>query len=101
MPRTRSTGSPRTATSARTTLAPAATPARSRAGRNLPAAIGVSLGLGAAIIASLFIYRPSFVGIAILAVAVGSYELVTAIRTVEARPSLIPLLVGGVSMDVA
>ncbi len=86
---------------ARTTHLPAAAPAKSRAGRNLPAAIGVSLGLGAAIIASLFVYRPSFVGIAILAVAVGIYELVTAIRTVEARPPLIPLLVGGVSMDVA
>ena len=73
----------------------------SRAGRNLPAAIGVSLGLGAAIVASLFIYRPSFVAIAILAVAYGIYELVAAIRTVEARPPLIPLLVGGVSMDVA
>jgi phosphatidate cytidylyltransferase len=80
---------------------PDAAPAKSRAGRNLPAAIGVSLGLGAAIVASLFIYRPSFVGIAILAVAYGIYELVTAIRTVEARPPLIPLLVGGVSMDVA
>jgi phosphatidate cytidylyltransferase len=57
----------------RTTHLPAAAPAKSRAGRNLPAAIGVSLGLGAAIIASLFVYRPSFVGIAILAVAVGIY----------------------------
>ena len=83
------------------TRAPVAAPSKSRAGRNLPAAIGVSLGLGAAIIASLFIYRPSFVGIAIAAVAYGIYELVTAIRTVEARPSFIPLLVGGVSMDVA
>lgn len=79
-----------------------AAPAKtSRAGRNLPAAIGVSLGLGAAIVASLFIYRPSFVAIAIVAVAYGIYELVAAIRTVEARPPLIPLLVGGVSMDVA
>ncbi len=79
-----------------------ATPAKtSRAGRNLPAAIGVALGLGAAIVASLFVYRPSFVAIAILAVAYGIYELVTAIRTVEARPPLLPLLVGGVSMDVA
>jgi phosphatidate cytidylyltransferase len=72
----------------------------SRAGRNLPAAIGVALGLGAVIVASLFVYRPSFVAIAIIAVAYGIYELVTAIRTVEARPPLLPLLVGGVSMDV-
>ena len=36
-------------------------PRRSRAGRNLPAAIGVGVGIGAAIVASLLIYRQSFV----------------------------------------
>ena len=73
----------------------------SRAGRNLPAAIGVGVGAGALIITSLFAYRPSFVGIIVLAVAYGIYELVTAIRTVEARPPIVPLLVGGVAMDIA
>jgi len=73
----------------------------SRAGRNLPAAIGVGVGAGALIITSLFAYRPSFVGIVVLAVAYGIYELVTAIRTVEARPPIVPLLVGGVAMDIA
>ena len=73
----------------------------SRAGRNLPAAIGVGVGAGALIIASLFVYRPSFVAIIVAAIGYGTYELVTAIRTVEARPPIIPLLVGGVAMDVA
>jgi phosphatidate cytidylyltransferase len=76
-------------------------PKKSRAGRNLPAAIAVGVTAGALIVASLFIYRPSFVGIVVLAVAYGIYELVTAIRTVEARPPLVPLLVGGVAMDIA
>ncbi len=78
--------------------APAAT---SRAGRNLPAAIAVGLAAGALIIASLFVYRPSFVGVVVVAVGLGSYELIAAIRTVEARPPIVPVLVGGVAMDVA
>lgn len=81
---------------------PAAEPAtKSRAGRNLPAAIAVGVGAGALIVASLFAYRPSFVAIVVLAVGYGIYELVTAIRTVEARPPIVPLLVGGVAMDIA
>lgn len=75
--------------------------AKSRAGRNLPAAIAVGLAAGALIIASLFVYRPSFVAVVVLAVGLGSYELIAAIRTVEARPPIVPVLVGAVAMDVA
>ena len=73
----------------------------SRAGRNLPAAIVVSLGLGAVIIASLLIYRPSFVVIVCLAMSYGIYEMVRAIGAAEARPPLVPLIVGGLAMDIA
>ena len=73
----------------------------SRAGRNLPAAIGVSLGLGAVIIASLLVYRPSFVVIVCLAMSYGIYEMVRAIGAAEARPPLVPLVVGGLAMDIA
>jgi phosphatidate cytidylyltransferase len=83
------------------TAAGGSTAARSRAGRNLPAAIAVGLAAGAIIIGSLAAYRPSFVGVVVLAVGFGSYELVAAIRTVEARPPIVPMLVGGVAMDVA
>ncbi|MCW2539054.1 MAG: phosphatidate cytidylyltransferase [Frankiales bacterium] len=72
----------------------------SRAGRNLPAAIGVGLALGALILLTIFFYRPSFVVVVALAAALGVYEMVAAISTVEARPPLIPLLVGAVAMDV-
>jgi phosphatidate cytidylyltransferase len=81
--------------------APAAEPKKSRAGRNLPAAIGVSLALGAGVLASLLIYRPSFVVIVCLAMSYGIYEMVRAIGTVEARPPLVPLVVGGLAMDIA
>ncbi|MBV9592851.1 MAG: phosphatidate cytidylyltransferase [Actinobacteria bacterium] len=73
----------------------------SRAGRNLPAAIVVGVSLAAVIVATLLLYRPSFVVIILIAVAFGTYELATAISTVEARPPLLPLLAGGIAMDVA
>ena len=74
----------------------------SRAGRNLPAAIGVGVGLGAVILASLFLYRPSFAFIVALAVGYGSYELTRATaNSGGARPSLHPIVVGGLAMLAA
>ena len=72
-----------------------------RGGRNLPAAIGVGLALGALIIATLTVYRPSFVFVVAIAVAIGVFEIVTAIGTVEARPPLVPLLAGTAAMEAA
>jgi phosphatidate cytidylyltransferase len=74
---------------------------KSRAGRNLPVAIAVGVGLGALILGTLFSYRPSFIFVLIAAILVGVYEVVTAISTVEARPPLVPLLVGAAAMDAA
>ncbi len=68
------------------------------AGRNLPAAIGVSLGLGALIIATLFVYRPSFAILVGVAVSYGSYELARAIASSGVRASLTPVLVGGAAV---
>src|SRR4051794_21175538 len=77
----------------------AAEPVRkSRAGRNLPAAIGVGVGLGALIVASLFLYRPSFAVIVGAAVVYGCYELGQALRAAEIRVALSPVIVGGVSI---
>jgi phosphatidate cytidylyltransferase len=79
----------------------AAASRKSRAGRNLPAAIGVGLGLGALVIATLVLYRPSFVILVGIVIAVGVYEMVTAISTVEARPPLVPLLASVVATQAA
>lgn len=72
--------------------------ASGRAGRNLPAAIGVGLVLGGSVIASLFLWRPAFLAIAALAVVVGTWEMVRAVRLGGLRPPLVPLLVGGAMM---
>ncbi|XVS63196.1 phosphatidate cytidylyltransferase [Actinosynnema sp. CA-299493] len=68
----------------------------SRAGRNLPAAIAVGVGLGAVILVALFTVRELFVGVVAIAVAVSMYELIGALRrSAGIRVALLPVLVGG------
>ncbi|WIX88707.1 phosphatidate cytidylyltransferase [Amycolatopsis sp. DG1A-15b] len=71
----------------------------SKAGRNLPAAIGVALLLGAAIIVSLLTVRYLFIGIIAVAIAVGTFEFAGVLRRVaDIRVAMIPVLVGGQAM---
>jgi phosphatidate cytidylyltransferase len=76
---------------------PATSPGR--AGRNLGAAIGVGLGLGAVILASLFIWRPAFLGVLVAAVLLGVIELTRALEAGRFRAPLVPLLVGSLAME--
>jgi phosphatidate cytidylyltransferase len=78
-----------------------AEPARkaSKAGRNLPAAIGVGLLLGAAVIVSLLTVRYLFIVIIAGAIAVGTIELAGALRrAANIRIAMVPVLVGGQAM---
>ncbi|GAB2488356.1 phosphatidate cytidylyltransferase [Jatrophihabitans fulvus] len=81
------------------TLAPE--PKQSRAGRNLPAAIGVGVGLGALIVASLFLYRPAFAYVVGAAALYGVWELGKALRAATIRITLTPLLVGTIALLTA
>ncbi|WP_435204420.1 phosphatidate cytidylyltransferase [Micromonospora sp. bgisy143] len=67
-----------------------------RAGRNLPAAIGVGLALGALIVVPLAVYPPAFLPVIAAAVAIGIWEMARAVRRSGAHPPLVPLLAGGV-----
>nr|WP_253890977.1 phosphatidate cytidylyltransferase [Actinokineospora diospyrosa] len=70
-----------------------------RAGRNLPAAIGVGVGLGAVILTSLLTVRHTFVGVVALAVAVATWELAGALRRgAGVEVALWPVLLGGQAM---
>ncbi|MEU8760922.1 phosphatidate cytidylyltransferase [Streptomyces sp. NPDC048659] len=72
------------------------------AGRDLGAAIGVGVGLGVVIIASLFIWKPAFVGVIAVAVVVGLWELTSRLQERKAiKAPLVPLAVGGAAMVVA
>ncbi|MGW5668972.1 phosphatidate cytidylyltransferase [Micromonospora sp. NPDC003776] len=75
---------------------PTAQPATGRAGRNLPAAIGVGLALGAAIVVPLFFYLPAFLAVIAAAVGIGIWEMARAVRRSGAHPPLVPLVAGGV-----
>ena len=74
----------------------------SRAGRNLPAAIGVGVFLAGLILGTVYSpYRWTFVLVIVLASAVGTHEIVRALRTLGAHPPLGPLLVGGAATVTA
>ena len=71
----------------------------SRAGRNLWAAIGVGVGLGAVILTCLFTVPQLFVGIVAIAVAISTFELTGALRRAGGiNVALIPVFVGGQAM---
>jgi phosphatidate cytidylyltransferase len=81
-------------------VAPTGRPS-SRAGRNLPAAIGVGVGLGAAIIGSLLLFKPAFLILVAITVTLGVRELSIAFQERGTRFPLVPVAVGGVGMLVA
>ncbi|MGH8867906.1 MAG: phosphatidate cytidylyltransferase [Actinomycetes bacterium] len=77
-------------------------PARpGRAGRDLGAAIGVGLFLGALLLGSLYVVRPVFVGLAVVAMALGVWEFANALAARGVRVPLAPVLVGTVAILVA
>jgi phosphatidate cytidylyltransferase len=73
---------------------------RIRAGRNLPAAIGVGLALGVLILVPLFTLKAGFVGVVSAAVAVGTFEVVRALRLAGLRAPRVPLVAGAVAMPI-
>jgi phosphatidate cytidylyltransferase len=72
----------------------------SRAGRNLPASIAVGVGLVAMVIASLFILKEVFIGVVVIALAIGLFELTRAFSTARIKIPVAPVLAGGSIMLV-
>ncbi|MEU0527532.1 phosphatidate cytidylyltransferase [Streptomyces niveus] len=82
--------------------APPPPPPKKRAGRDLRAAIGVGVGLGAVIVVSLFIVKAVFIGVIVVAVVVGLWELTSRLNEKKGiKAPLVPLAVGGGAMVVA
>ncbi len=74
---------------------------RSRAGRNLPAAIGVGLALAVVVLGTLFLWKPSFVVVVAVAAVLGVWELGHAFAQGGARLPLVPLSVGAAAIVVS
>ncbi len=72
--------------------------ATGKAGRNLPAATGVGLGLGAVIVSSLLVVKAAFVGVIALAMLFALRELSTALKERGLVIPLVPAAVGGLGI---
>ena len=73
----------------------------SRAGRNLPNAIGVGLSLGAVVIASLIFRKEVFLGVVTVAACFGVWELRAGLAQGKINVPLVPSMVGAITMIVA
>ncbi len=83
--------------------APAAGPdakGPSRAGRNLGAAVAVGVGLGAVVLASLFVRQEAFLVVVSAAVLVAVREMHQALSHAQLAVPVVPVAVGSVSMVV-
>jgi len=74
---------------------------RTRAGRNLPAAIGVGLALGAVVLLSLYLWKPAFVGVVVAAIVLATWELTNAFGSGRIRVPVVPLAVGAAAIIVS
>ncbi len=72
-----------------------------RAGRDLPAAIGVGLVLAAAVLGSLLYRKEIFVGLVCAAVVLAVWELVGAFAARKIQAPVIPLVVGSIGMLIS
>ncbi|GLZ53573.1 phosphatidate cytidylyltransferase [Actinomycetospora sp. NBRC 106378] len=71
----------------------------SRAGRNLPLAIGVGLAMGAVILLALLTVRQTWILIVAVCAAIGIWEVFGALnRSAGIRLSRVPVLLGGQAM---
>ncbi|MGY1857393.1 phosphatidate cytidylyltransferase [Modestobacter sp. SYSU DS0290] len=69
-----------------------------RAGRDMGSAIGVALGLGVVVVATLLVWRPAFLLVITVAVLISVVELGRALQAGGHRPPLPPVLVGSLAM---
>lgn len=73
----------------------------SRAGRNVPLAIGVGVSLGALALASLLFRKEAFLGVVIVASCLALWELRDGLAKGKVNVPLVPSMVGAVTMIAA
>ena len=80
--------------------APAAHNPTPRAGRNLYAAIGVGVLLGAIVVVSLFVRKELFVAVAMAAAVIGCIEMLRAMAHGNLHPPAIPTLASAAALPL-
>lgn len=76
-------------------------PSSGRAGRNLPAAISVGVGLAALALVTLFLSSTAFMVLIVVAVVLALWELAGAFARINRELVLAPAWVGGIGMVVS
>ncbi|MFT4164351.1 MAG: phosphatidate cytidylyltransferase [Microlunatus sp.] len=71
-----------------------------RAGRNLPAAIGLGVGLGAYVVVSLIFFKPAFVLLVAVALSMGAIELYHALRRHGMNAAIQPIIIGTLAISI-
>ena len=77
-----------------------ASPPHGRAGRNLPAAIGVGVGAGAYIVLSLVFAPWAFVGLIAVALVLGTREMYNALGKIGMTAAIIPIMIGTIAISI-
>jgi phosphatidate cytidylyltransferase len=79
---------------------PPAAPAKThgRAGRNLPAAIGIGVVLGAYVVLSLIYLKPAFVVLVAVALVLAAVELHEALKRQGMTSAIVPIAIGSVAI---
>ena len=75
-------------------------PATGKAGRNLPAAIGVAVGLGGLVALMLFYLPQAFVYFVILMVLIALREFAGAVKNHDINVALLPMWIGSIGMGL-
>ena len=78
----------------------AAASGHGRAGRNLPAAIGLGVVLGAYVVLSLIFFKPAFVLFVAVALSMGSLELYHALQRHGMKAAIQPIIVGTAAISI-
>lgn len=78
-----------------------AEPKKSRAGRNLPAAIGVGLVMLGLVLAGLFLFEPLLVALIVVLAGVGSWEVARATTHAKTSVPLVPLFLASALLPVS
>ncbi len=66
------------------------------AGRDLPAAIGVGVLMGGIVLASLVFWKPAFVAVVTVGIALGVWELIEALRSGRIIAPLVPTMAAAI-----